>query len=270
MKLAIISSLLATIGLVSGQTFRAAEMKTQETYLYGRFETRMKAQNALGTVQSFFLYWDGPNWTQNQWNEIDMEIVPSAYQNAFSRNIIYGDGKTKKDYQGPLTYKTGGFADWHIYTVEWTPDRVSWFLDNQHYLTVDSSHEAVRYLTKHMHFMINVWSPDYGTWSQGFNPTKDFPVVAQYDYVKVWGYNTATKQFEFKWQDDFNNFDYGRWIKSDGWGFQGNRATFSKDNVFTLNGMLHMRLDYWPHAATEVEVEEHHHHHHHHQNTDNE
>jgi beta-glucanase (GH16 family) len=59
---ALVSTLLAASA--SAQTYRGGEVKTYETYLYGRFETRVKAQNALGTVQSFFLYWDGPNWSE--------------------------------------------------------------------------------------------------------------------------------------------------------------------------------------------------------------
>ena len=52
----------------------------------------MKGSNAKGTVSSFFTYWNGPNWSYNWWNEIDMEIVPSSTTNGFSRNLIYGNG----------------------------------------------------------------------------------------------------------------------------------------------------------------------------------
>ena len=58
--------------------FRGGEFKTHEGFLYGRFETRMKATKAFGTIQSFFLYWDGSDWTESQWNDIDLEIVMSA------------------------------------------------------------------------------------------------------------------------------------------------------------------------------------------------
>ena len=95
--------------------------------------------------------------------------------------------------------------------------------------------------------MMNVWSPTWSPWGDGFNPAKDFPIITQYDYVKVWSYNHNTGGFDFKWQDDFNQFDYTKWIKSNGWTFDGNRVTFSWDNVFTMNGNLNMRLDYWPH-----------------------
>lgn len=40
-----------------------------------------------------YLFYDGDaDWTPAQWNEIDVEIVPSVTMWGFSRNLIYGDG----------------------------------------------------------------------------------------------------------------------------------------------------------------------------------
>ena len=55
----------------------------------------MKGVKAMGTVQSFFLFWDGPDWKSIEWNEIDMEIVPSITLNGFSRNLMFGNGAGK-------------------------------------------------------------------------------------------------------------------------------------------------------------------------------
>ena len=52
----------------------------------------MKAPDRKGTVASFFTFWDGPNFDAKEWNELDMEIVPSVEDNPVSMNIIYGDG----------------------------------------------------------------------------------------------------------------------------------------------------------------------------------
>ena len=41
-----------------------------------------------GTVGSFFTFWDGPNWTQEGWNEIDVELVPSI-STPLITNIIW-------------------------------------------------------------------------------------------------------------------------------------------------------------------------------------
>ena len=56
----------------------------------------MKPINKMGTVQSFFTYWNGPNWQYVEWNEIDVEVAPSMTLFGgyvpFSTNIIYGNG----------------------------------------------------------------------------------------------------------------------------------------------------------------------------------
>ncbi len=109
-------------------------------------------------------------------------------------------------------------------------------------------------MNKPQRLMMNVWSPTWSPWGDGFNPGKDFPIIAQYDYVKVWGYNTQTKGFDYKWTDDFNNFDYTRWIKSNNWSFDGNRVTFSWDNVYTMNSALNLRIDYWPHTKSTANI----------------
>jgi len=75
--------------------FISGEVKTKETFQYGKFITRMKCGNHYGTVASFFTYWNGPNWSDGQWNEIDVEIVPSVQNKGtspFSTNLIYGSG----------------------------------------------------------------------------------------------------------------------------------------------------------------------------------
>ena len=74
--------------------YRGGEIRTLDSFLYGRFETRMKPANANGTVQSLFLFWDGPDWQESEWNEIDVEIVPSAVPHGFSSTLHYGDGKS--------------------------------------------------------------------------------------------------------------------------------------------------------------------------------
>ena len=89
-----IASLL-TAAVAAQANFRSGSVSTYEKFKYGKFVTRMKAPDEKGTVASFFLYWDGPNFDPLKWNELDMEIVPSVEENPFSMNIIYGDGHDK-------------------------------------------------------------------------------------------------------------------------------------------------------------------------------
>ena len=76
---------LAFVGVEAN--YKRAEVRTYERFQYGLFKTRLHGCDEKGTVASFFLFWDGPGWDANQWNEIDVEIVPTQ-PNAFSTNTI--------------------------------------------------------------------------------------------------------------------------------------------------------------------------------------
>ena len=52
----LVSSILACKPYIGG------EVKSTDTFLYGRFEVSIQATLALGTDSSFFTYWDGPGW----------------------------------------------------------------------------------------------------------------------------------------------------------------------------------------------------------------
>jgi len=76
------------------------------------------------SLASFFLFWDGPGWDANQWNEIDVEIVPTQ-PNSFSTNTI-------AQWQAQNQAYIDGFnpaEEWHEYEIEWAPDHIIWRLD---------------------------------------------------------------------------------------------------------------------------------------------
>ena len=83
-----IGAIALAISMVNAN-YSSGEVKTNETFTYGRFSTRIQGAGKPGTVTSFFTYWDGPKWSQQGWNEIDVEIVPSIYANPMSMNIIW-------------------------------------------------------------------------------------------------------------------------------------------------------------------------------------
>jgi len=52
----------------------------------------MLGTNQKGTVQSFFTFWSGSSslpWSLSEWEELDIEIVPSKAPNSFYTNIIF-------------------------------------------------------------------------------------------------------------------------------------------------------------------------------------
>lgn len=52
----------------------------------------MQGSNQLGTVASLFTFWRGDDnmaWSVAEWNEIDIELVPTLGDYTFNTNLIY-------------------------------------------------------------------------------------------------------------------------------------------------------------------------------------
>ena len=47
------------LAAVAQAQYMSGEIKTRETFKYGRFSTQMKAAANPGTVTAFFTYWEG-------------------------------------------------------------------------------------------------------------------------------------------------------------------------------------------------------------------
>jgi len=142
-----IAAVIAIVSVAEAARYKSGAVTGFEKFTYGKFVARMKAPNKKGTVSSFFTYWNGPNFYPGGWNELDVEIVPSVEANPFSMNIIYGDGKNKReshDYSQGFDPK----EDWHIYEMAWTPDYVSWTVDQKEVRRVKKDDPSVQYLNK--------------------------------------------------------------------------------------------------------------------------
>ena len=62
---------LAVLAALAGlsSAYYSGELRTKETFTYGKFRTRMQGTNQKGTVQSFFTYWSGNStmpWSEQE------------------------------------------------------------------------------------------------------------------------------------------------------------------------------------------------------------
>lgn len=236
------------------------EVKSTDTFLYGRFEVSLLATLALGTDTSFFTYWDGPGWYWGGWNEIDIEIVPSLTKEGFNRNLIYGNGKDQLQDGGPRAPVTvGDMTKFQEFAIEWTPEYVKYFNGDTLLFTYDKEDPehtaAVEYLNKNQHIMMNLWPPQVDPWYKGLDP-KDMPVYTEYDYVRTYTYDQETKEFTLFWEDNFDTLDLERWTVSDNWTFGGNLAVFNKDHTYIKDGHLVFKLDINPECPPTMEEAE--------------
>src|SRR5437868_9653472 len=95
--------------------FKGAEIRTNESYLYGRFEVKMKASQNSGMLVTFFTFYDAPDFAQN-WNEIDIEIL-GRYPNEVQYNTIVGNHKMNENRQ---VLDFNPHNDFHVYSFDWT------------------------------------------------------------------------------------------------------------------------------------------------------
>ena len=217
------------------------EIKTREKFQYGRFVTRMRVpQMPKGTVASFFTYWNGPGWKEGEWNEIDLELVPSISNTQVSTNLIYGTGRGHSESH---KYEASPQHDqWTTHQVDWTPDYIRWYVNGTLIRESLPKDKGVSTMDKEQVLMMNFWTPTWSPWGDGLD-NSSMPWTADYDFVETYKYNHATKKFSLNWRDDFNSLIADRWLVSDNWNFGGSSTTFMKKQVYTDKGALHLKLE---------------------------
>ena len=89
---------------------------------------------------------------------------------------------------------------------------------------------------------MNFWTPTFESWHAGFEDD-GMPWYAEYDWVEVHDYDESSKTFTQRWKDDFNSIDYSRWEVASSGSFQQNTCEWSKDNVYTQDGHLVLKMD---------------------------
>ena len=233
--------------LLPGQTAQAQEcaggaISTHESFLYGRFETRMQSAQGDGIVSSFFLYNVdlGCNWPAEN-NEIDIEMTGNLDNSV----------QFTTHYPGPWSVTQIVPTDFnphqsmHEYAFEWEPGVVRWFIDGQ--LTYTQNASFVDGLVYPMRILMNLWAADSPSWVGDWDPTV-LPVRASYDYVRYYAYTPGTgnagsdNNFTLRWTDHFKSVDRTRWAPSEFGGFGGNFCTFVSANVNAENGMLNLSM----------------------------
>ena len=227
--------IIILFNLVYSRQYRGAELRTADSFLYGRFDARFKPAQGDGLVSSFFTYNDdNPN---TPWAEIDVEVL-GVYSNVVDFNTITR-GQASHIRQHYVDFNP--HLDFHTYSFEWTPEYVAWFIDDIEVYRQTGSHVDSLYLSQKI--MMNIWNPVYADWVGFWNPDI-IPRFSYYDYVSYSGYtpgegdNGTDSNFTFFWKDDFDSFDNNRWEKSNDHTWGGNQSLFIDDNIFFENGNL--------------------------------
>ena len=173
---------------------------------YGRIEARIKIPYGQGLWPAF--------WTLG--NDIFTVGWPESGEIDIMENIgrepdrvhgsIHGPGYSGGSaVGGSVRHPDGGrFADdFHVYAIDWYPDRIVWSLDGVPYSTVTPARlpRGARWVFDHPNFLIlNVAVG--GHWPGYPDATTTFPQEMVIDYVRVYQAPDTAARYEASFRDD--------------------------------------------------------------------
>lgn len=171
-----------------GRNYTSARMTTKDLVemQYGRIEARMKLPTARGIWPAFWML--GNDFPETSWPQVgEIDIMENFGREANAvEGALHGPGYSggnpiKRRYQLP----TGTFSDdFHTFAVEWTADRISWFVDDVLYQSVTINDVPGEWVFRKPFFMIlNV---AVGGGNPGPPNGTTFPQVMLVDWVRVY------------------------------------------------------------------------------------
>jgi beta-glucanase (GH16 family) len=163
-----------------GDTYKpyaGGEVRTEEEFQYGRFDTCARWGKGFGVVGSFFTYRYQP------WNEIDIEYL--GFNNVgVQYNIIWNGGGSTDPQFDPLGVDLAD--DFHQYSIEWVPGQIRFYVDGQ--LRHTESEGSAQAITEPSTLRMNLWTSNDGFAGGGHDPGA-IPTESWYDWVRVYDYN---------------------------------------------------------------------------------
>lgn len=170
---------------------RATIMSTTRFLNYGSFEASMSSAGHSGVISTFISI-------SNLQDEIDFEFVPKekkyynqVQSNWYHRgeptfNINFADGNANNDT----------FNNFHIYKVDWTPNKISWSIDGKVFNVLDKSkmgNNSYRFPNTPSRIQFGVWHAlNSKDWAG--DSTIDWPTVnsngglsVRFDWIKILG-----------------------------------------------------------------------------------
>ncbi|MFE8595840.1 glycoside hydrolase family 16 protein [Archangium violaceum] len=175
----------------SGRNYTSARINTSGRFeqTYGRFEARIQQPVGRGIWPAFWML--GANVGEVGWPECG-EIDIMEYRGqlpAITRGSLHGPGYSGGNNLGSEFVVSGGKLneDFHVYAVEWEPNRIRWLLDGKAFFETTPARlpAGARWVFDKPHFIIlNVAVG--GNYLGPPDSTTVFPQQMKVDYVRVY------------------------------------------------------------------------------------
>lgn len=148
------------------------ETLNKDEFLYGKIEIRASIPSGQGLFPAIWMLPETGNYY-----EIDiLESIGNESFRVYGGNHFYYGGKRTKKFNSVIINDP---QDFHIYSVEWLPDKIIWYADNKifHQTTKGIPHE-------NMYLIMNLAVG--GNWPKDPDRSTVFPNSLKIDYVTVY------------------------------------------------------------------------------------
>lgn len=162
--------------------YLTAAVKSKSKVLYGVFEVRSKSM--LSNVSSSFWLYDR---TEKEWTEIDV-FETSGFQEKYRKTVfmnlhVFHNAESSKHWSsgGRVVLEQAVSDFFHLYTLEWSPTYIRWFVDKCMVLEKKNT-------DWHQPLYINFDSEVMPEWF-GLPDDKEKPSAFLIDYIRAWSIN---------------------------------------------------------------------------------
>jgi beta-glucanase (GH16 family) len=159
------------------------------SFTYGRIEVRAKLPAGRGLWPAIWML--GNNINTVDWPECgEIDIMEHV---GFEKDSIFGTIHSKSynhvigTQKGKKIFITDPYTSFHVFSIEWTPERVDFFLDNTQY-----NHFANEHKTKAewpfddpFYLILNIAVGGNLGGKMGIDPSV-FPGTMEVDYIRVY------------------------------------------------------------------------------------
>ncbi len=179
----------------AGHDYTSARLRTlnKQDFLYGRMEARLKLPTGQGLWPAFWML--PSDWIYGGWAASgELDIMESVNIPTTVYGTLWYGGEWPFPVQSGGSYADGtDFSeDFHVYTVEWEPDEIRWYVDGIHYFTLTSGDwysDGAPYddrapYDQRFHFLINIAVG--GDWPGPPDGSTVFPQELVADWVRVY------------------------------------------------------------------------------------
>ena len=174
-----------------GFAYTSALLQTRNaiSWCYGRVEARIKMPAGAGFVPAF---WMMPADNMYGWwpcsGEIDIMEHPTTeidkiYGSAHARAYSYFTGSAPKTKSVQVPDAESAF---HTYAIEWSADRIDFYVDQTMYHTVSNDHAGPHTWPFDRPFYVILNLAVGGGWVGNPGPSTVFPAMMEIDYVRVY------------------------------------------------------------------------------------